>query len=76
MLTTRQVRLWDPRAAGGGGSSGMSGGGADGGGSGGGGLATLHGHKAEVTKVAWNPLNGNWLLSASKDQTLRLFDIR
>ena len=39
-------------------------------------LATLHGHRAEVTKCAWNPVNGQWLLTASKDQTLRLFDVR
>ena len=39
-------------------------------------LATIMGHKADVTHVAWNPCNGNWLLSASKDNTLRCFDIR
>lgn len=27
-------------------------------------------------KVKWNPINGNWLLSASRDHTIRLFDIR
>mmetsp|Transcript_213 Transcript_213/g.694 ORF Transcript_213/g.694 Transcript_213/m.694 type:complete len:546 (-) Transcript_213:8-1645(-) len=54
------VKLWDPRA-----DEGASGC-----------VATLHGHKLDVTKVAWNPINGNWLLSASRDHTLRLFDIR
>jgi len=39
-------------------------------------LATLHWHKSDVTGCAWNPVNGWWLLSSSKDQTCRLFDIR
>ncbi|KAL6760178.1 WD40-repeat-containing domain protein [Haematococcus lacustris] len=39
-------------------------------------VATLHGHKNGVMQVHWNPLNGNWLLSASRDQTLKIFDVR
>mmetsp|Transcript_26420 Transcript_26420/g.31234 ORF Transcript_26420/g.31234 Transcript_26420/m.31234 type:complete len:227 (+) Transcript_26420:3-683(+) len=39
-------------------------------------LATMQHHKSDVMKCAWNPTNGNWLLTGSKDQTLRLFDIR
>ncbi len=33
--------------------------------------ATLHGHKAPVTAVSWNA-NGNWLLTASRDQTCKV----
>jgi hypothetical protein len=35
----------------------------------------LYGHKNTVTKVAWND-NGNWLLTASRDQLIKLYDIR
>ena len=38
-------------------------------------LSTLYGHKNTVTKVAWND-NGNWLLTASRDQLIKLYDIR
>ena len=38
-------------------------------------LSTLYGHKNTVTKVAWNP-NGNWLVTASRDQLIKLYDIR
>jgi len=38
-------------------------------------LATLHAHKHTVMKVQWNK-NGNWLLTASRDHTLKLFDVR
>jgi WD40 repeat protein len=38
-------------------------------------LSTLYGHKNTVTKVAWNN-NGNWLLTASRDQLIKLYDIR
>lgn len=31
---------------------------------------------SDVPQVKWNPINGNWLLSASRDHTIRLFDIR
>jgi len=34
-----------------------------------------HGHKNNILDVKWNK-NGNWLLSASKDQIVKLFDIR
>src|SRR5690348_5294474 len=34
-----------------------------------------HGHKNTVLQVKFNR-NGNWLLTASRDQSIRLFDIR
>ena len=27
-------------------------------------------------KVLWNPIDPNWLLTASRDHTLKLYDIR
>ncbi|XP_064611649.1 pre-mRNA 3' end processing protein WDR33-like [Liolophura sinensis] len=38
-------------------------------------LATIHGHKSTVMSLKWNR-NGNWLLTASRDHLLKLFDIR
>ena len=38
-------------------------------------LCTLHAHKNTVMDLAWNQ-NGNWLLTASRDHLLKLFDIR
>jgi len=38
-------------------------------------LATLHAHKSTVMDIEWNR-NGNWLLTASRDHLLKLFDIR
>lgn len=38
-------------------------------------LATIHAHKSTVMEVRWNQ-NGNWLLTASRDHLLKLFDIR
>lgn len=37
--------------------------------------APRHGHRADVEKVAWNG-NGLWLLTASRDQTCCLTDVR
>ena len=34
-----------------------------------------HGHKNTILAVDWNA-NGNWLLTASRDQLLKLFDLR
>ena len=34
-----------------------------------------HAHKAAVTSVRWNQ-NGNWLLTASRDHLIKLYDIR
>jgi polyadenylation factor subunit 2 len=34
-----------------------------------------HGHKNTILQVEWN-MNGNWLLTASRDQLIKLFDIR
>ncbi len=34
-----------------------------------------HGHKNTILGVEWNA-NGNWLLTASRDQLLKLFDLR
>lgn len=38
-------------------------------------LATLHAHKSTVMDVKWND-NGNWLVTASRDHLLKLFDLR
>ncbi|XP_070207931.1 pre-mRNA 3' end processing protein WDR33-like isoform X2 [Littorina saxatilis] len=38
-------------------------------------LATLHAHKHTVMGLRWN-WNGNWLLTASRDHLLKVFDIR
>ena len=34
-----------------------------------------HAHKSTVMQIKWN-LNGNWLLTASRDHLVKLFDIR
>lgn len=39
-------------------------------------LTTLHGHKNGVFQVKWNRHNGNWLLTCSRDQLLKLYDVR
>lgn len=38
-------------------------------------LATLHAHKSTVMDLKWNE-NGNWLITASRDHLLKLFDLR
>ena len=38
-------------------------------------LFTIHAHKSTVMDCSWNK-NGNWLLTASRDHLLKLFDIR
>ncbi|KAL5274549.1 WDR33 family protein [Megaselia abdita] len=38
-------------------------------------LATLHAHKSTVMDLKWNN-NGNWLITASRDHLLKLFDLR
>lgn len=38
-------------------------------------LATIHAHKNTVMDAKWNK-NGNWLLTASRDHLIKLFDIR
>ena len=38
-------------------------------------LATLHAHKNTVMDVKWNK-NGQWLITASRDHSIKLFDIR
>ncbi|GLH01550.1 Protein will die slowly [Gryllus bimaculatus] len=38
-------------------------------------LATLHAHKSTVMDIKWNN-NGNWLVTASRDHLLKLFDLR
>ncbi|XP_054711536.1 pre-mRNA 3' end processing protein WDR33-like [Uloborus diversus] len=38
-------------------------------------LATVHAHKNTVMDARWNK-NGNWLLTASRDHLIKLFDIR
>jgi len=38
-------------------------------------LTTIHAHKSTVMDCAWNQ-NGNWLITASRDHLLKLFDLR
>jgi WD40 repeat protein len=38
-------------------------------------LNTLNGHKNMVTKALWNE-NGHWIISASRDQLIKLWDVR
>lgn len=38
-------------------------------------LATLHAHKSTVMDAKWNK-NGQWLITASRDHLIKLFDIR
>lgn len=35
-----------------------------------------HGHKNEVQALEWNPSNPHWLVTGSRDQSLRFFDLR
>ena len=39
-------------------------------------LAWLHEHQGQVNKLDFDPFGGYWLLSASQDKTVRLWDIR
>ncbi|CAK9301956.1 unnamed protein product [Gordionus sp. m RMFG-2023] len=39
-------------------------------------LATIHSHKGTVMSLGWNPFNSNWLVTGSRDHSLKLFDIR
>ncbi|KAI0978422.1 hypothetical protein GJ496_001571 [Pomphorhynchus laevis] len=39
-------------------------------------ITTLRAHKNACTDLQWNRLNGNWLISASRDNLCKLFDIR
>jgi hypothetical protein len=34
------------------------------------------GHKNELASLSWSPCNPNWLVTASRDQSLRFFDLR
>jgi polyadenylation factor subunit 2 len=38
-------------------------------------LSTIHAHKHTVMDLKWNK-NGNWLLTASRDHLIKLFDVR
>lgn len=38
-------------------------------------IATLHGHRATVMQAAWNA-NGHWVLSASRDASCAVHDMR
>ncbi|KCV67904.1 hypothetical protein H696_05633 [Fonticula alba] len=39
-------------------------------------ISSLHIHKDGVTSIGWNPINGNWLASTSRDSTAIIYDIR
>ena len=39
-------------------------------------LRTLTGHKNTVSCVEFNPINDNWFVSTSRDQTIHLWDLR
>ena len=33
-------------------------------------------HNNTINQVRWNPVNGNWLLTGSRDSKIKVFDIR
>lgn len=33
-------------------------------------------HNNTINQVRWNPLNGNWFLTGSRDHKIKVFDIR
>jgi hypothetical protein len=79
------VRLWDPRIKGSATPEGAAEDGidpatasltADGGKQSQAEIACLGGHNSWIHKVSWSPLNGHWLATTSRDQVLRIFDIR
>lgn len=37
---------------------------------------TLQSHNNTINQVRWNPVNGNWLLTGSRDSTIKIHDIR
>jgi len=39
-------------------------------------LRTIGGHKNTISVVRWNPINGNWFATASRDKTVRIYDLR
>jgi len=43
---------------------------------GGKGVYTIPAHNNIINQVRWNPVNGNWFLTGSKDQKIKVFDIR
>ena len=43
---------------------------------GGKGAHTLTAHNNTINQVRWNPVNGNWFLTGSRDQKIKVFDIR
>eukprot|EP00762_Andalucia_godoyi_P000988 ANDGO_03895.mRNA.1 Flowering time control protein FY len=61
------IRLWDPRASAASSSSANPSAGV---------VSALYEHRGIVHRLKWNPINGNWLLSVSRDQSARVFDIR
>lgn len=60
------IKVWDPRAGAGGMNHGRNEHC----------LADLHAHKSTVNRLAWSPLNPNWFLSGSRDNLVKVFDIR
>ena len=66
------IKLWDPRAAtSGGGRAGVTAPHKDKHC-----LADLHAHKNTVNRLAWCPSNPHWFLSGSRDNLVKVFDIR
>jgi polyadenylation factor subunit 2 len=60
------IKVWDPRSGAGGNNHGRNPHC----------LADIHAHKNTVNRLAWSPLNPHWFLSGSRDNLVKLFDIR
>ena len=39
-------------------------------------VQTISAHNNVINQVRWNPINGNWFLSVSKDSKIKIFDVR
>lgn len=39
-------------------------------------IDTINAHNNIINRVRWNPINGNWLLTGSKDALIKIHDLR